>query len=85
MKKECISLDIKCWDSKRNDIMDELIKSKVERHEDIRHILEIVKRENIHLVHFSRMDMEWGAHVDPVTNEIKDCKNRLGELYMSLL
>jgi len=85
MKKEGIAMDPVCWNSKRHDIMDALIRSKVERHEDIRNILEIVKRENIHLVHFSRMDMEWGAHVDEATNTIKEGNNKLGELYMSLL
>ena len=85
MKKEDIYLDIKCWDSKRNEIMDALIRSKVERHADIRKILDIVKEEKIRLVHFSRMDMEWGAHVDKEIGEIKEGKNKLGELYMSLL
>ena len=84
MKTAGIAMDPVCWDSKRNNIMDALIRSKVERHEDIRNILDIVKQQNIQLVHFSRMDMEWGAHVNPNTNEITG-KNKLGELYMSLL
>lgn len=85
MKKEGVSLDIECWENKKDDIMDKLIRSKVERHEDIRKILETVKEQGFYLVHFSRMDMIWGAHVDAETGEVKKGENRLGKLYMSLL
>ena len=82
MKKNGANLDIECWNKKKMDLMRELIDSKIERHPEIKEILRIAKREGIQLVHFSRTDMEWGAHVED-DGTIKKGDNLLGEIYMS--
>jgi len=61
MKKYNVTLDIECWNQKRESLMRDLIKSKIARHPEIQEILSIVKREGIKLVHFSRTDMDWGV------------------------
>jgi ribA/ribD-fused uncharacterized protein len=79
MKKNGANLDIECWNKKKMDLMRELIDSKIERHPEIKEILRIAKREGIQLVHFSRTDMEWGAHVED-DGTIKKGDNLLGEM-----
>ena len=83
MKKHGVSLNIECWDKHKNKIMQELILSKISRHPEIRQILKVAKNNNIHLVHFSRTDMYWGAHVTPDSSAIKKGENHLGRIYMS--
>ena len=84
MKKNGVTLDMECWNKKKLNLMKELIQSKIERHPEIKEILAIVKREGIQLVHFSRTDMEWGAHVEE-DGTIKRGNNLLGEIYMSFV
>lgn len=81
MKKHGASLDIGCWNSKKQQIMHDLVESKIRRHAEIQHILKRVKHDKIRLVHFSRFDMEWGAHVEKSTGEIKKGENKLGDIY----
>lgn len=61
--------------------MHDLVESKIRRHAEIQHILKRVKHDKIRLVHFSRFDMEWGAHVEKSTGEIKKGENKLGDIY----
>jgi ribA/ribD-fused uncharacterized protein len=83
MKKWNVSLDISCWENKKVGIMRDLIASKMERHPEIRQIIKVAKDNNITLVHFSRSDMYWGAHVDVAKTGIKNGQNMLGRLFMS--
>jgi len=83
MKKWKVELDIRCWEQKKVAVMNDLIASKIERHPEIRQIIDTAKTHNMELVHFSRSDMYWGAHVNPEGTAIKDGKNMLGKLYMS--
>lgn len=82
MKKRGITLDVKCWNEYSLPIMKKLILSKVQRHPEIRKIIDVAREQNVRLVHFSRMDMYWGAHAngDKVTGV-----NHLGEIYMDLM
>lgn len=82
MKKNGVSLDIEKWNKIKDSLMRELIKSKINRHPEIKEIVSIANKKNIKLVHFSRSDMYWGAHVDEDGN-IKKGENLLGEIYMS--
>jgi len=72
-----------CWDKKQIEIVTKLVASKIERHPEIRKILETAKENNIILVHFSRSDMIWGAHVTEDGKSIKRGSNHLGNIYMS--
>ena len=72
-----------CWDKKQIEIMTKLVASKIERHPEIRKIVETAKENNIILVHFSRSDMIWGAHVTEDGKSIKKGTNYLGNIYMS--
>jgi ribA/ribD-fused uncharacterized protein len=72
-----------CWDKKQIEIMTKLVASKIERHPEIRKIVETAKKNNIILVHFSRSDMIWGAHVTEDGKNIKRGTNHLGNIYMS--
>lgn len=63
--------------------MRDLIASKMERHPEIREIIKVAKENNITLVHFSRSDMYWGAHVNDAGTGIKNGQNMLGKLFMS--
>jgi len=83
MTKYGVLLNIECWNNKKNEIMRELIISKITRHPEIREILRIAKNNNIQLVHFSRSDMYWGAHVTADSSGIKKGENHLGRIYMS--
>jgi ribA/ribD-fused uncharacterized protein len=72
-----------CWDKKQIEIMTKLVASKIERHPEIRKIVQTAKENNIILVHFSRSDMIWGAHVTEDGKSIKKGTNHLGNIYMS--
>jgi ribA/ribD-fused uncharacterized protein len=80
MKKYGAALDLECWNQNQDNIMMALIESKIRRNEYIRSILKIVYENNVKLVHFSRTDMYWGAHVNP-DGSIKTGLNKLGEIY----
>lgn len=80
MSKQGAVLDIECWNNKKDKIMQDLVKSKIDRHSAIRDILKTAKEQHIFLVHFSRFDMEWGAHVD-TDGKIKKGENKLGVLF----
>lgn len=82
MKKLKVNLDINCWNTVKDEIMKKLIASKISRHPEIRQIIDIAREHNYRLVHFSRSDMYWGAHVNESGTEIKDGLNKLGEIYM---
>ncbi len=94
MKKHGAALDFACWsdkrptnqggmvfDSKGERIMQDLIESKVKRNPEIRDILKILRKNNVGLVHFSRMDMTWGAHMNEAKTEIIRGENKLGDIY----
>ena len=83
MAKHGVTLNVECWNNRKNQIMRELIMSKITRHLEIRQILRVARNNNIHLVHFSRSDMYWGAHVTPDSSGIKKGENQLGRIYMS--
>ena len=83
MKKLGVTLDVECWNDHKDGIMETLIKSKIDRHPEIKQILEIAAKNNIMLVHFSRSDMYWGAHVSENGKSIKRGENNLGKIYMS--
>jgi ribA/ribD-fused uncharacterized protein len=85
MEKRKIQLDVAKWNKESVPIMEALVKSKIERHTDIRRILEVVKQFNLKLVHFSRSDMKWGAHVSEDGKSVKAGENLLGEIYMKSL
>ncbi len=72
-----------CWDKKQIEIVTKLVASKIERHPEIRKIVQTAKENNIILVHFSRSDMIWGAHVSEDGKSIKKGDNHLGNIYMS--
>lgn len=84
MKKHGAMLDIGCWEKNKNQVMEKLVKSKIERNPYIQNILKIASDNNISFVHFSRMDMYWGAHMNE-DGSIKKGENKLGELYNSQL
>ena len=83
MKALKVTLDVPCWENKKVGIMRALIASKMERHPEIREIIKVAKENNIELVHFSRSDMYWGAHVNEAGTGIKNGQNMLGKLFMS--
>jgi ribA/ribD-fused uncharacterized protein len=83
MKKWKVELDIGCWERKKVAIMKALIASKIERHPEIKQIINTAKMNNMELVHFSRSDMYWGAHVNEEGTAIKNGQNMLGKLYMT--
>jgi ribA/ribD-fused uncharacterized protein len=83
MKKRGVTLDLLKWNDCSLDIMKALIASKLSRHAEIQKIINTVKENNIELVHFSRMDMFWGAHTNPEKTAITKGNNHLGKIYMS--
>ena len=83
MKKLGVTLDVECWNGYKDGIMETLIKSKIDRHPEIQETLKIAAKNNIMLVHFSRSDMYWGAHVSEDGKSIKRGENNLGKIYMS--
>jgi ribA/ribD-fused uncharacterized protein len=81
MKKHGAQLDMARWNNADADgIMRKLIDSKISKNPYIKSILETAKKNNIRFVHFSRMDMYWGAHVN-ADGSIKKGENKLGEIY----
>lgn len=80
MKERGAVLNVDFWNKKRDEIMIDLVESKIRRNAEIRNILEIAKRLDIRFVHFSRMDMYWGAHVNE-DGTIKKGENHLGKTY----
>lgn len=85
MKKHGVALDVHAWGVVSQKIMKELLWAKVERHEQVRSVLQACRQYDICLVHFSRNDMFWGAHVDSNTGFIKKGKNRLGQMYHEII
>lgn len=85
MEKRGIELSISKWEKESIPIMRSLIQSKIERHEDIRKILEVAKQMNVQFAHFSRSDMKWGCHLSEDGKSIKNGKNLLGEMYNEYL
>ena len=83
MIKWKVELNIACWEKQKVGIMRDLIASKMERHPEIRQTIKTAKENNITLVHFSRSDMYWGAHVTDDGTAIKKGQNMLGNLFMS--
>ena len=83
MKIWKVTLDVSCWENKKVGIMRDLIASKMERHPEIREIIKVAKENKITLVHFSRSDMYWGAHVNEAGTGLKNGQNMLGKLFMS--
>jgi len=81
MEKNGYALDVARWERESVPLMEELIKSKIERNEQIKTILKVVRQFELKLAHFSRSDMKWGCHV---TDDVKDGKNLLGEIYNRL-
>lgn len=84
MKKNHAVLNAKFWDN-GDQIMEDLIKSKIQKNPEIREILSLLKGNNVHLVHFSRMDMRWGAHMNKQNTEIIKGDNKLGDIYNKYL
>lgn len=82
MKKRNTVLDIQKWNNISDDIMTELIIEK-SKNPIIRQILQVIRKKNIYLYHFSRSDMKWGCHLDKDGN-IKKGENRLGQIYMNI-
>ena len=75
------TLDITRWEKESVPLMQELIKSKIERNKEIKKILEVAKEFEVKLAHFSRSDMKWGCHMSEDGTAIKNGKNLLGEIY----
>jgi ribA/ribD-fused uncharacterized protein len=80
MKKNHAVLDAKFWDN-GDQIMEDLIKSKIQKNPEIREILSLLKGKNVHLVHTSRFDLYWGAHMNKDGSGIKEGLNKLGNIY----
>ena len=74
------------FDPRREDIMRQLVESKVYRNPEIRDILHSLQTGDVPvaLYHFSRSDMFWGCYVDHDTGTLKTGLNKLGELYMAI-
>ena len=81
MEMRGYTLDIMRWTKESVPLMKALIKSKIERNPEIKRILDIAKRFDVKLAHFSRSDMKWGCHMTEDGKAIKDGKNLLGEIY----
>ena len=82
MKKVGATLDITQCNRVKLDVMKSLICSKVERHKVIADILGLARKHGVKLVHTSRSDLEWGAHLNDTKTGIKRGNNLLGELYV---
>jgi ribA/ribD-fused uncharacterized protein len=83
MKKRGVTLDLLRWNECSLRIMTSLVASKIKRHVELQHILTKAKEYKLYLVHFSRMDMYWGAHTNSEKTIITKGANHLGEIYMS--
>ena len=88
MEKEGVKLNIQEWIKVSPGIMEALLVDKIERHPEIRKILEQVKESGKKLLHYSLRDMEWGGFFtkDKVTGEegLKG-NNELGKIFMKLV
>ena len=85
MKKRGAALDFTCWSEKKSeDIMRSLVHNKVKSPE-IWNILSILRKNHIRVVHFSRSDMFWGAHMNDTHTEIIKGKNKLGDMYNEIM
>lgn len=84
MKKVGVELNISLWNAMKVDVMKALILSKVQRHKVIRDILVLARQNGIKLIHTSRSDLEWGAHLNDMKNAIKRGNNLLGDIYNSV-
>jgi ribA/ribD-fused uncharacterized protein len=88
MEKEGVKLNIQEWMKVSSDIMEALLVDKIQRHPEIRKILEQTKESGKKLLHYSLRDMEWGGFFtkDKVTGEegLKG-KNELGKIFMKLV
>ncbi len=71
------------WNECSLDIMKSLIASKLSRHVEIQQIINTANKNNVELIHFSRMDMYWGGHTNFEKTEITKGHNHLGKIYMS--
>jgi ribA/ribD-fused uncharacterized protein len=88
MEKEGVQLNIQEWIKVSGIIMEDLISNKMERHPEIKKIVQGVKDSGKILLHYSLRDMEWGGFFtkDKVTGEegLKG-NNELGKIYMKLM
>ena len=85
MKAKGTALDFTRWsDAKADQIMEGLVKYKVQKYPEIRNILSILRKNNVHLVHTSLRDKYWGASMHTDKSGIKSGKNKLGELYNTI-
>ncbi len=84
MTKNGVALNVAAFNAAQMNIMRDIIQSKIDRHPDIQEILRKAREHHMQLVHFSRSDMLWGAHVEPDGSAIKRGENKLGELYLRL-
>jgi ribA/ribD-fused uncharacterized protein len=88
MEKEGVKLNIQEWNKVSPGIMENLLIDKIQRHPEIRKILEQVKESGKKLLHYSLRDLEWGGFFtkDKVTGEegLKG-NNELGKIFMKLV
>jgi ribA/ribD-fused uncharacterized protein len=88
MEKEGVKLNIQEWIKVSPEIMEALLIDKIQRHPEIRKILEQVKEKGKKLLHYSLRDLEWGGFFtkDKVTGEegLKG-NNELGKIFMKLV
>lgn len=73
MKEQTIVLDVAKWNTVSLAVMKEIIR-------DIQDILRSCHAHGVRLIHFSRWDNMWGAHVNS-DGSIKKGDNRLGNIY----
>ena len=84
MKKMKTALDVVQWNSIKLGVMTALIRSKVERYPEVRSILLCARSRGIQLVHTSRSDLEWGAHLNESKTGLKRGQNLLGLIYSQI-
>jgi predicted NAD-dependent protein-ADP-ribosyltransferase YbiA (DUF1768 family) len=82
-----VTLDVGRFEPRREDIMRQLIESKVNLNPGIRDILHSLQTGDVPvaLYHHSRTDMFWGCHYCQKTGTLKRGLNKLGELYMAIV
>ncbi len=87
MTSRGVKLDVGRFDSQREDIMRQLIKSKVALNPVIQDLLHTLQAGGVPvaLYHHSRTDMFWGCHFCQETGTLKRGLNKLGELYMKIV
>ena len=83
MKKHHVQLDCSSWDRVKDEVMLELLQSKVSRHPVIQKILEVCHDNNLSLVHYSMRDDYWGAKIDKTTGRVVG-RNKLGKMLMRI-